>query len=161
MKYKIFLIILVWLIEGCKKNDSANLTSNNNIVNATVQLSNATVVSINAKGIKAPMGLSSPLGGGGYINGTSGTNAAVYLSFSPSITTVGTFDCANGFSCQYRQNVTSNSTPIFTSSSSDPGYIIFTAVSNNQLEGRFYAICRYNGDSVSVNGTFSGNIIGH
>lgn len=156
--YFAFSFLFISLM-SCKKDDTDE-PANTNEVNATVVLSSGGTVTISAKGTKAILGLSSPLGGPGYIDGTNSANAAVYINLYPAITMTGTFGFNQGYTCQYRPDVTSMTSPIYTNSGIDPGSITITTVNDHYLEGSFSAICRYQGDSVIVSGTFKGNTIG-
>ena len=151
----IILLLLISYFTSCKKNGAPTPT-NNNEVKATVVTSGGTI-NINATATKALMGCAS-LGGGTYVDGTNASNAAVYISLYASgvmcVTSPGTYT----FSCQYRPDVLSPSTPIYVNSGvSDPGSITFTAINDHHMEDYFNAVCRYNTDSVTVNGTFKGD----
>lgn len=159
--HTIALSILLCFFSGCKKNSDTPSPVNNNEMNATVLLSNGSTVIINARGTKAILGVSGPLGSPGYIEGTNETNNAVYINLFPAITRPGTFNYAQGYRCQYRVNTTSNNTPIYENWSNTAGSITITTVNDSYLEGSFTAVCRYPpSDSVVISGTFKGNIIG-
>lgn len=162
MKKRFIHILLLFVTAGtaCNKNKDV-VAPNNNEVNATVLLSNGQTVTISAEGTKAILGLSGYFGSPGFIDGTNDANAAVYINVYPSISSTGTFDYAHGFQCEYRPNVGSTTTPIYTMLGGAPGSITFTSVSSTYLEGSFTARCRTTTDSVIVSGTFKGDFIGH
>ncbi len=155
------LVLIIIITSACKKTNDALLPPNNNEVNASVVLSSGTTVIINAKGTKAPMGLSGVFGAPGFVDGTSASNAAVYIEIYPSISSTGTFVYAQGFRCQYRTNVADPNTPIYQNNGINAGSITFTTVNNNYIEGNFNAVCRLNTDSVIISGTFKGDYLGH
>ena len=161
-KYLLSLISSLIIFCACKKDSSPTLPPNHNEVSATIILSNGSSNTFNASGPKARLGLFSGFSGPGYIDGTNAANAAVYINVYPKISSTGTINGRNaGFWCQYRQNVTSNSTPIYENSGASSGSITFTSVSNQYLEGSFNAVCRNGTDSVIVSGTFKGDYISH
>ena len=156
------LVIISIIFYACKKDGQSTLPPNNNQIIATIVLSSGSILNINASGSKAILGLFSGFGGPGYIDGTNAANAAVYINVYPKISSTGTINGRNaGFWCQYRQNVTSFSTPIYENSGASSGSITFTSVSNLYLEGSFNAVCRNGTDSVIVSGTFKGDYISH
>jgi hypothetical protein len=158
--HTIALFILLCFFSGCKKNSGTPSPVNNNEMNATVLFTNGSTVTINARGTKAILGVSSPLGGSGYISGTNPSNAQVYISLFPKISTTGTFTTTQGYSCTYYVNAGSTSTPVYTTFGNSSGTLTILSVSDNYLEGSFNAVCRNGADSVTVTGTFKGNIIG-
>jgi len=153
-------LLIVALFFSCKKNSGTEPPVNNNEVNTAVLLSNGSTVIINARGVKAILGLSSPLGGSGYISGTNSSNAQVNISLFPKISSTGTFTTSQGYSCTYYVNAGSTSTPVYTTFGNSSGTLTILSVSDNYLEGNFNAVCRNGADSVTVTGTFKGNIIG-
>jgi hypothetical protein len=147
----IILLLLITFFSSCKKNNEE--PPNNNEMNATVVLSSGDIIKINAKGVKALMGRDFWTGSF-YVDGTSETNAAVYLSTRPNVTVPGTYVV----SCQYRPDASSQTTPIYTNSGvSNPGSITFTVLDDHSTEGHFTAVCAYAMDSVTVSGSFKGN----
>ena len=156
----VFSVAATVVLVGCKKNSPPPSLPNNNEVNATVVLSSGQIITINARGTKAPMGLSSPLGGSSYVDGTNDAGNAVYINIFPIISGPGTFDFAGGFRCQYRINAGSGATPIYENNGANAGSITFTTANAQMMEGSFNAVCRYGTDSVLVAGTFKGDRIG-
>ena len=151
----------IFFMQACSKKSNAVLPPNNNEVNATVVLSTGFTININAKGLKAPIGLYGIFGGPGYVDGTNAANAAVLIEVYSAISGPGTYDLSHGFRCQYRQDVTNNSTPIYQNNGANAGSITFTTANENNAEGYFNAVCRLNTDSVIVSGTFKGDHITH
>lgn len=157
-KFIMYAVLLLAAIGcySCHKNKDA-LPVKNTEVKATVTLSPGNIVTINATGSKAVMG-SAFYGGGTFIDGTNENNAAVYISvynssFSP-VTVPGTYN----FDCQYRPDITSQSTPIYVNTgSSDPGSITFTIINDHYMEGYFNSVCVANADTVIVSGSFKGD----
>ncbi len=156
----VFITVVTFGSLGCKKNSLPSPLPNNNEFNATVVLSSGQILNINARGTKAPMGLSSPLGGASYVDGTNEAGNAVYINVFPIISGPGTFDFASGFRCQYRVNAGSGATPIYENNGANAGSITFTSANAQKMEGSFNAVCRFGTDSVLVTGTFKGDRIG-
>jgi len=161
MKKLFILPLLISCFISCKKKNEVAVNSNE--VKATVVVSPTTTINISATATKALMGCAS-LGGGTYVDGTSASNAAVYISLYASgvmcVTSAGTYN----FSCEYRKNVADPNTPIFSNNGMNRGSITFTTVNDHYMEGFFTAVCRCNSggcvsgvDSVIVNGTFKGD----
>ena len=105
------------------------------------------------------------VGGNTHIDATNTSNAAVYMSiFVPAttcVTTPGTYN----FNCEYRVDVSSVSTPIYSNLlATNRGSITFTTINDHYMEGFFNAICRCASlgcgtDSVVVSGTFKGDYL--
>ena len=159
--YKASLFIILIVLFSCNKKSSP--PPNNNEVNATVIVSPSTSVIIDAKGNKARMVRCVILGGGTYIEGSNGDNAAVlihaYSSTSSCVTSPGNYY----FYCEYRPNLNDINTPIFSSSSA---FMTFAKISDEYMEGTFSAVCTctslgcaFGVDSVIVTGTFKGDFI--
>jgi hypothetical protein len=155
------LLLLTGFFLSCKKKNEA--PPNKNEVKATVVVSPASTITINATGSKALMGCS--FGSGSYVDGTNEANAAVYILYVyganlSCVTIPGTYS----FSCEYRVNVADPNTPIYSNNGANPGSITFTTVNDHSMEGSFTAVCRCNSggcvfgvDSVVVTGTFKGD----
>lgn len=153
---KIFLSGLVILLISCKKEGTPATLAKNNELKATVIFASGDTVKINALGSKLVMGCGL-LSGASFLAGTDEMNRAVYLTAYTSnfscITSPGTYM----FSCEYRLNTMSQSTPIYTNTVvSDRGNITFTTVDGKHVEGYFHALCKSGNDSVFVQGTFKG-----
>lgn len=156
---KLFLLLIICFI-SCKTDVEP---PNDNEMHATVILSPGNSIIINAKGTKTLIGCSL-FGGGTFIQGTSESDAAVYL------TILGSTNCISspgiyGFTCEFRKNVADPNTPIYSNYLGDNhGSITFSEVNDNYVEGFFNATCRcfspgctYDVDSVIVSGSFKGN----
>lgn len=145
----IFFILLISCSSSCKKSNEAPL--NNNEMNATVVLSSGDIIKINAKESKARMGQS--WYGGTFVEGTNETNAAIYINLL-TVISPGTY----AFSCEYRTNAESSTTPIYVNYGvNNRGSITFTVLDDHAMEGHFSAVCKYATDSVTVSGSFKGN----
>jgi hypothetical protein len=153
---KILYSILLLLFISCKKEDNSQGTLYvNNQFNATViHLSDTT--KINANGLNARIGCST-YGISTYAYGTDFNNQRVSFSLPVGcISNPGTFTI---FSCEFRPNNNSQTSPIYENIGvSDPGSITFTKMSGNYAEGYFNAVCkiRNTSDSVFVKGNFKG-----
>ena len=161
----ILLFLLVSSFATCKKG-SDDPPPNNNEVKATILLPSGNTININATTTKALMGCSiSLVGGSTHIDATNSANAAVYMSiFVPAttcVTTPGTYN----FICEYRVDISSASTPIYSNlTATNRGTITFTTINDHYMEGFFNAICRCASagcgtDSVVVSGTFKGDYL--
>ncbi len=159
MKKSWLLLFLtgVLFISGCTKDNPLAPAANNNEVNAQVLLSSGTTVNIQAKGSKARMALYSYLGGPGYIQGTNDAGNMVIINLYPSISHTGSFGTGQGFSCQYRPDGLSGSSPIYLNSGANSGQLVITSFSDNYIAGSYSAVCRNGSDSVTVTGTFKGD----
>lgn len=156
------LLLLISCFISCKKGN--DVPPNNNEMKATVVVSPASTININATGSKARMGCSF-LGGGTFVAGTNEVNAAVYISYVYStnfscVSSPGTYN----FSCEYRKNVADPNTPIYSNNGMNPGSITFTVINDHYMEGSFTAVSRCNSpgcafgvDSVIISGTFKGD----
>lgn len=154
-------LLLISCFFSCKKGN--NIPPNNNEMKATVVVSTASTININAAGTKARMGCS--LFGGTYVEGTNEANAAVYITTNSinfsCITSPGIYS----FACQYRPNVADPNTPIYSNIGPNPGSITFSTVNDHYMQGTFNAVCRCitpgncisNVDSVIVTGSFKGD----
>jgi hypothetical protein len=161
----IALLLLVSSFGSCKKGSDAPPT-NNNEVKATILLTSGTAITINATTTKALMGCTITLvGGSTHIDGTNAANAAIHISIfvpgSMCVTAAGTYN----FGCEYRQDVTSGNTPIYSNLGiANPGNITFTTINEHYMEGYFTALCRCASagcgtDTVIVSGTFKGDYL--
>ncbi len=144
-------------VSGCKKDNPFAPAANNNEVIAQVLLSSGTTVNIQAKGSKARMAPYTFLGGPGYIQGTNDATNMVIINLYPSISQTGSFGIAQGFSCQYRPDGVSGSSPIYLNSGANSGQLVITSFSDHYIAGNYSAVCRYGTDSVTVTGTFRGD----
>ena len=161
-KVSVLILFMSCFISCKKKND---IVPNNNEVKATVIVSPTSTITINAKGSKTWMGTASF--SGTVIQGTNEANAAVYINvfsgvaFLP-VTIPGTYSIR----CEYRTNVASQNTPIYSNSGTNAGSITFTTINGQFMEGFFNTVCRcfspgcaYGVDSVIVSGTFKGDYL--
>jgi hypothetical protein len=158
-------VLLLWTscFISCKKQ--INMPPNNNEVKATVVVSPTSTITINAKGLKAPMGPGF-LGIGTFISGTNETGASVYINVhGPGISSIanpGTYS----YTCEYRTNASGANAAIYSNSGTNSGSITFTTINENFMEGYFNAVCRcwspgcvFGVDSVIVTGTFKGDYL--
>ncbi|HMG69244.1 MAG TPA: hypothetical protein VK588_16215 [Chitinophagaceae bacterium] len=149
----IFLIFIA--CSSCKKGRD-DIPVKKTEFKATILLSSGALVTINATGSNAQMG-NSFFGGGTFVDGVNEKNDAVYTSSYTSslqsITSPGTYS----FSCEYRPDISSSTTPIYSNNSSNPGSITFTSINSNYMEGHFNAVCWSGVDSVTVTGSFKGD----
>ena len=152
-------LLFLFILLSCNKKSSSS--PNNNEVKATVVFSNGTTLNINATGNKALLGCGS-MGGGTHVDGINESNAgvliSVYLNSTMCVSKAGTYSGMN-FGCQYRTDVYSGSSPIYTNNNNGAinGSITFVAIDASHMEGYFNAVCYMNSDSVMVNGTFKGD----
>src|SRR5438477_9781207 len=109
----IILLLLISCFVSCKKKN--DVSQNNNEVKATVVVSPASTIPINATGSKALMGCGI-FGGGTFVDGTNESNAAVYITVYNSNIGCVTSPGSYGFSCEYRTNVADQNTPIYGNS---------------------------------------------
>lgn len=157
MKTILFICLIIIFI-SCKKENKLPLFNLKNQVKANIILTSGDTIKIDAIGSKALMGCSS-LGGGTYVSGTKETNAAIYMTIYGNnfycVDSPGTYN----FSCEYRPDITSQTAPIYSNAGvSNAGSITFTSRNGNDAQGYFNAVCKYDTDSVIVQGTFKGYI---
>ena len=150
-------LILVCLMHlSCNKKDDEPV--NTNEFKATIVLNSGSMINIDAKGNKASMecGL---LAAGTYISGSNESNAGVNINVYGAGFSCITFPGTYTFSCAYRVNTLSTSTPVYENHfATYKGSITFTAINNSYMEGYFNAVCVRpdRADSVTVNGSFKG-----
>jgi hypothetical protein len=159
-KYLILLLLCISAV-SCKKERPVFREKN---INATIASADGTIT------INTEPGSSYISCGDPYISPQGPTiiqgldknwNNAVFLTIGDTcITRPGTYN----FVCQYIKNYNADRITYQNDSVSNPGSITFEIVRQDILnggpsayvEGHFHATCKFNDDSVVVNGTFDG-----
>ena len=156
----ISLLFLTCFFFTCGKKSDPITVVNNNEIKATVQLSSGATVNITGKGENAVIGCAPSYYT--YIEGTDENNTAVYINVSSSVSGSNcvTYPGAYRFYCEYRQNIKSTNTPIYTNLGPNlRDTITFTVCTVTNIEGRFKAKCWNGPDTVLVSGTFKADKI--
>jgi hypothetical protein len=148
------LIIACLLSLACKKERQIFRGKE---VKATIILSSGSTVEINTSPGNAYIGcgiLYVSAQGPSFIQGINDAyTAAIILSVGDTcIVHAGTYK----FTCQYVKDYSGQSITYQNDSVADPGTLTYTVVKDDYVEGTFHAVCKYDMDSVQVNGTFKG-----